>query len=98
MVPPTFVYTCYGGLKEMKICNGLNDYFTCTLGTCIRLSDRPDWPIDWWERVDPIQFGGMGLCADVFIRVRAREQETKRARDRRRQTQTERQGGREAGR
>lgn len=42
----------------MQICNGLDDYFTCTLGTCIRLSDRPDWPIDWWERVDPAQFGG----------------------------------------
>ena len=56
--PPTFVYTCYGGLKEMEICGGLDDYFTCTLGTCIRLMDRPDWPIDWWERIDPAAFGG----------------------------------------
>jgi hypothetical protein len=58
VVPPSFVYTCYGGTKEMQICKGLDDFFTCTLGTCIRLSDRPDWPIDWWERVDPAQFGG----------------------------------------
>lgn len=58
VVPPSFVYTCYGGTKEMQVCNGLDDYFTCTLGTCIRLQDRPDWPIDWWELIDPKQFGG----------------------------------------
>ena len=54
VVPPSFVYTCYGGTKEMQICKGLDDFFTCTLGTCIRLSDRPDWPIDWWA-------GGIGV-------------------------------------
>jgi hypothetical protein len=50
----------------MQICSGLDDYFTCTLGTCIRLSDRPDWPIDWWERVDPAQFGGEPAATAVI--------------------------------
>ncbi|KAJ1494068.1 hypothetical protein T484DRAFT_2607565 [Baffinella frigidus] len=57
-VPPPFIYTCYGGSKEMEPCLGTDDYYTCTLGTCVRLSDRPDWPVDWWQRVDPSQFGG----------------------------------------
>ncbi len=44
-VPPSFLYTCYGGDQNMKPCKGLDDYFTCTLGTCTHLRDRPDWPV-----------------------------------------------------
>jgi len=57
-VPPPFIYTCYGGDKEMQPCLGVDDYFTCTLGTCIRLSDRPDWPVDWFNVLDPSVYGG----------------------------------------
>jgi len=58
LTPPPFIYTCYGGSLEMQPCKGADDTYTCTLGTCVRLADRPDWPVDWWQRVDPTQYGG----------------------------------------
>ena len=58
-VPPSFLYTCYGGSNEMQPCGGSDDYFTCTLGTCIRLSDRPDWPVDWWNVLEWSVYGGI---------------------------------------
>mmetsp|Transcript_43798 Transcript_43798/g.103098 ORF Transcript_43798/g.103098 Transcript_43798/m.103098 type:complete len:424 (+) Transcript_43798:228-1499(+) len=57
-VPPSFMYVCYGGEKDMEPCDGSTDYYTCTLGTCVRLVDRQDWPADWWQRVSISQFGG----------------------------------------
>ena len=44
-VPPAFIFNCYGGNQDMQPCKGLDDYFTCTFGTCVHLSDRPDWPV-----------------------------------------------------
>mmetsp|Transcript_28566 Transcript_28566/g.58380 ORF Transcript_28566/g.58380 Transcript_28566/m.58380 type:complete len:446 (+) Transcript_28566:231-1568(+) len=57
-VPPDFMHVCYGGTKDLEPCEGLKDFYTCTLGTCVRLLDRQDWPADWWQRVAESQFGG----------------------------------------
>uniref|UniRef100_A0A7S4L582 Uncharacterized protein n=1 Tax=Guillardia theta TaxID=55529 RepID=A0A7S4L582_GUITH len=73
VTPPYFVYTCYGGTKNLQPCNGPEDHFTCTLGTCIQLQQNPNWPVkasavlasceamqvNWWNMIQTSQFGGI---------------------------------------